>query len=273
MSRRKITCHNSSCRYWAAGYDGCNRRIVIGEDGTCESLQPGILHYIRLVWSSLAHKNYIDAVELDEAMRVGLFIVMRVFRLTMGQHVWGACDLITLHVCENTVFEDGHTLDEETALNHAVIAENIKLDTDEYMRLRPIVESDDDAPLIERLKALSKPEGETTTVRPARTVPSGYGWLAPDGSFTEADFGDHESTACRIIGMKGWDDHLSESEKTSGDYLTQERHYLLLHDPTGQNSIIVTGDESHATKAQREFLYDWMMANGHALRAGMYLRD
>lgn len=69
------------------------------------------------------------------------------------------------------------------------------------------------------------------------------------------------------------EDGTCESKKTPGDYLTQERHYLLLHDPTGQNSIIVTGDEPHATKAQREFLYDWMMANGHALRAGMYLKD
>lgn len=273
MSKRKITCRNSSCRHWMQECDGCDRRIIIGEDGTCESLQPGILHYIRHVWSSLARKNYVDAVELDEEMRIGLFIVMRVFHLKMGQRVWGTCELVTLHACEDTVFEDGHTLDDETALDHAAITENVRLDVDEYMRLRPIVESDNDAPLIERLKALSKTEGETTAARPSSTVPSGYGWLAPDGNFTEADFGDHESTAGHIIEMKGWGDHLRESKKTPGDYLTQERRYLLLHDPTGQNSIIVTGDESRATKVQREFLYDWMIANGHALRAGMYMKD
>lgn len=85
-----------------------------------------------------------------------------------------------------------------------------------------------------------------------------YGWLEPNGTFHEVEFGEHQSWADKYL-----EEHATEEEKSDysifpGDYLT-EKGWVLLHNPS-QGIAMVTKDAfKQYTKAQKEFLFDYYM--------------
>lgn len=111
-----------------------------------------------------------------------------------------------------------------------------------------------------------------------------YGWLAPDGTFTESPWGTHEESAMQIIDDKNhrWGHEYSawmedwkakapyEEHYMCRDFLVEAKGYCLIDSPhlTG---ICVT-HKKPLTKKQREFLYEYFYDKGDRAQAESYLR-
>lgn len=103
-----------------------------------------------------------------------------------------------------------------------------------------------------------------------------YGWLAPDGTFHEVEWGNHQEWANNYL-----KEHLSEEEQKAAlieinvsgmtksgtdimgaaDYLVR-RGWVLLHNPSQGIAIPTRNPMKRYTKAQKEFLYDYYMERG-----------
>ena len=89
-----------------------------------------------------------------------------------------------------------------------------------------------------------------------------YGWLAPDGTFYEVDWSEHQEWADDYIQEYYFEDWLKLPCKCndSGDYLI-DKGWILLHNPS-QGIAIVTGNSWKYTKSQKEFLYKYYIERG-----------
>ena len=89
-----------------------------------------------------------------------------------------------------------------------------------------------------------------------------YGWLAPDGTFYEVDWSEHQEWANDYIQEHYFEDWLKLPCKCndSGDYLI-DKGWILLHNPS-QGIAIVTGNSWKYTKSQKEFLYKYYIERG-----------
>lgn len=108
----------------------------------------------------------------------------------------------------------------------------------------------------------------------------GFGFVEPNGTFIESDFGTHTEKAYEIIKEKNWNDEYSSLKKESEkylspvDFLVNNKKYILLHNPimSGMgNTIAHTPDR--ITKAQREFLFDYYTREGNTSLAKYYLEE
>ena len=105
-----------------------------------------------------------------------------------------------------------------------------------------------------------------------------YGWLEPDGTFHEVDWGNHQIFAEKYIRENMTEDdwiaagvHLpgqfkSDNLHSFGDYLV-ERGWVLLHNPSQGIAIPTKNAVKRYTKAQKEFLYDYYMERGKETEA------
>lgn len=89
-----------------------------------------------------------------------------------------------------------------------------------------------------------------------------YGWLAPNGTFYEVDWSEHQEWADDYIQEHYFEDWLKLPCKCndSGDYLI-DKGWILLHNPS-QGIAIVTGNSWKYTKSQKEFLYKYYIERG-----------
>lgn len=98
-----------------------------------------------------------------------------------------------------------------------------------------------------------------------------YGWLAPNGTFHEVDWGEHQEWAQNYI-----EEHFPEVYNDSkvdmqvkcnvgligaGDWLV-EHGWILLHSPSQGIAFPTRNPLKRYTKAQQEFLYDYYMDRG-----------
>lgn len=98
-----------------------------------------------------------------------------------------------------------------------------------------------------------------------------YGWLAPDGTFHEVEWGNHQEWAQNYI-----EEHFPEVADDSevdlqqkcnvgligaGDWLV-ERGWILLHSPSQGIAYPTRNPIKRYTKAQQEFLYGYYMERG-----------
>lgn len=100
-----------------------------------------------------------------------------------------------------------------------------------------------------------------------------YGWLEPDGTFHEVDWGDHQEFAEKYIRENMTEDdwiaagvHVPGQFKSDdlysfGDYLV-ERGWVLLHSPSQGIAQPTKNPVKRYTKKQQEFLYDYYMERG-----------
>lgn len=86
-----------------------------------------------------------------------------------------------------------------------------------------------------------------------------YGWLEPSGKFHPADWGEHQEWACNYVLKLVNDGTLSEDDAPvdAGEWLVEEKGWVLLHNPAQGIPIITSGTIMRLTKAQKEFLYDY----------------
>lgn len=113
---------------------------------------------------------------------------------------------------------------------------------------------------------------------------SDYGWLEPNGTFHEVDWGDHQDFAETYI-----QEHMTEEEymasfvhapgqyKSSdlcsyGDYLI-DRGWVLLHNPSQGTAFPTKNPARPYTKAQKEFLYDYYKERGKEKEANDLWND
>lgn len=95
------------------------------------------------------------------------------------------------------------------------------------------------------------------------------GWLSPDGNFVEVVYGRHQKFAeeyCDWAGLSSvaWklyqDKKYTDIRHLFGDFLVYEQGWILIDAPSG--NICITRDESkHMSKAQKEFLYQYLIDN------------
>lgn len=100
-----------------------------------------------------------------------------------------------------------------------------------------------------------------------------YGWLEPDGTFHEVDWGNHQEFAEKYIRENMTEDdwiaagvHVPGQFKSDdlysfGDYLV-ERGWVLLHNPSQGIAIPTKNPVKRYSKKQQEFLYDYYMERG-----------
>lgn len=103
-----------------------------------------------------------------------------------------------------------------------------------------------------------------------------YGWLAPDGTFYEVDWGDHQEWAINYI-----KEHFPEVDNDSevdmqvkcnvgligaGDWLV-EHGWVLLHSPSQGIAFPTKNPVKRYTKSQKEFLYDYYIERGKECEA------
>ena len=98
-----------------------------------------------------------------------------------------------------------------------------------------------------------------------------YGWLEPDGTFHEVEWGNHQEWAQRYIEENfpevAEDDGVDMQTKCNvgligaGDWLV-ERGWVLLHSPSLGIAQPTKNPVKRYTKKQQEFLYDYYMERG-----------
>ena len=101
-----------------------------------------------------------------------------------------------------------------------------------------------------------------------------YGWLAPDGTFTPVEWGDHQKWANEKLkndGVMKKEEYLKNWDR-GGDYLVS-RGWILLHNPSHGIAQVTADPIRRITKAQKEFLFDYYTKRGLHSEAKMYLED
>lgn len=96
---KKTECRNLCCKHHQTG-NTCGTTLQIGANGQCQSFEKSLLYYFRLVLSALVNKNYIDATELTEEMKLGLYCVMTAYHLGFTTMEWGTCRMYALKADE-----------------------------------------------------------------------------------------------------------------------------------------------------------------------------
>lgn len=104
-----------------------------------------------------------------------------------------------------------------------------------------------------------------------------YGWLDPQGVFYPVDWGEHHLFAIDVAERNNWLPECREKYNgdifKSGDFLTKEKGWILLHNPSHGVAFVTRCEAKRITKAQREFLYAYYSDRGLRNEAEKYLED
>lgn len=109
-----------------------------------------------------------------------------------------------------------------------------------------------------------------------------YGWLAPDGTFHEVEWGNHQEWAQNYI-EENFPEVADDSEVDiqvkcnvgligAGDWLV-ERGWILLHSPSQGIAFPTRNPIKRYTKAQQEFLYGYYMERGKEKEANSVYKE
>lgn len=120
---------------------------------------------------------------------------------------------------------------------------------------------------------LQFPKDGDLDIKPVeKTKDEEYGFLSPSGKFYEGKWGTHAELAIEIIEDNNWN---NEVKRISGQNVAinflLEKGFILIHDPSSKDYIVVNKDE--ATKEQKEFLYQYFINVGNAYVANQYKED
>ena len=100
-----------------------------------------------------------------------------------------------------------------------------------------------------------------------------YGWLEPNGTFHEVDWGEHQKWAYEYL-----EEHAPQySEKIllyeAGDILTEQFGWVLLHSPGGGIAFPTKGETRRYSSKQKEFLYDYYISRDCKREANEIYQD
>lgn len=248
MMRTK--CKEFRCKHNRSEVCALDGGVEIGASGNCASFEKGIFYYFNLVWNALSRKNFIDMIELDNELRIGLYYVMSVFHIGFSEMEWGTCRMLVL---KNG--EDGPALKYEDIIALPVDKAALQKLYDEFNAGKlPGADVEKKAP-------------------PKKSQP--FGWLSPLGVFTEADMAEHEEAAHQIIVAGGFEEEYKAwfpgTGRTSRDFLSEIKGYCLIHNPSGSGGYIVSHRKA-LTKKQRDFLYGYFMDIGDRFKAEQFVK-
>lgn len=109
-----------------------------------------------------------------------------------------------------------------------------------------------------------------------------YGWLEPDGTFHEVEWGVHQEWAQNYMDEKFPEEAMNGDINLqtkcnvgligAGDWLV-ERGWVLLHNPSQGIAFPTKNPMKRYTKAQKEFLYDYYMERGKEKEANAIYGD
>lgn len=245
---RKVYCKNISCKHYQSG-DVCDTTVMLGYRGVCKSFEKGFVYYFHRVWDELRNSNYIDFVKInaDEDLRIGIFMVCKSYDIIFSEMEWGSCRIL--------MFEEsaeGKALHYEDIVSREINHKEFgKLFCDFQNGILPAI-----------------------TYQKAKKASQPFGWLSPDGRFTDGDFGEHEESAQNIIKEKGMESEYKEWRtdglKLARDFLAEVKGYCLIHNPTGSGGYIVSNAKPF-TKKQKEFLYGYFIDIGDRFKAEQYI--
>lgn len=107
-----------------------------------------------------------------------------------------------------------------------------------------------------------------------------YGWLEPNGTFHEVDWGQHQEWATEYVKENFPEEYKEISMQSNtgtgligeGDWLV-EKGWVLLHSPSQGIAQPTRNPVRRYTKAQQEFLYDYYMERGKEKEASAVFSD
>ena len=103
---------------------------------------------------------------------------------------------------------------------------------------------------------------------------SDYGWLAPDGTFFDVLWGQHEAWANRYVVEHFGIEHYGHSGTVQyGGTFLINRGWCLLHSPSLGNAIPTYDMIKGLTKAQKDFLYDYYIERGFSNKANSIFKE
>lgn len=243
-----IKCANIDCKFHTSK-DKCEVKEISIDCNGCNSFEKGWHYYINLVWQSLTNTNMIPLYSMTDDLRIGIYYIMKIYKVQFKETLYGTWKWITLHSSE-----DGQALNYEDF-------KNIEPDEDEIKQMITDV-------LLGKLPKIKKENDIKKTRQP-------FGWLSPTGEFTEGEWGDHAEKALEIIREKHFDDELvqymNDTSTDVRDFLTEIKGYALIHNPSMSGGYIVTHIKE-LTKHQKEFLYDYFMEIGDRLKAESFIK-
>ena len=210
--------------------------------------------YIEKALNKLGNSNIITDMDLSmsDDLRIGIYYVATIYGLKLCTHEHGTWRWHML------MTEDG-----DNGLNAKEI------------RALPIKQ-----PQYEKLLNDFLKEGPPKIKKsPKEKEYQPYGWLFPDGTYEEADWGDHEKKAEEIIkrlhmekGYQKW----KQDQRTNNRLNLLRRDFLidkgwcLIHNPSASGGYIVSHTKP-LTKKQKEFLYGFFADIGDMFKAEQYI--
>ncbi len=188
-----------------------------------------------------------------------MYYVMECYGLGFSEMEWGTCRMLLL--------KDG---EEGKPLNYEEIVKR-EIDMEKFRKH-----------LADFNAGIMPGQGEDQSKqRESKVQHKEFGWLSPEGTFTESPFGTHEESAEMICERKGFVDEYWKWVKENGDneighlmrdFLSEVKGYCLIHNPTGCGGYIVTNMKS-LTKRQKEFLYGYFMDMGDRFKAEQFIKE
>lgn len=105
-----------------------------------------------------------------------------------------------------------------------------------------------------------------------------YRFVTPKGDFLAGPWGSHTELAYQIIDNNDWYQEYynwsNRHDKSSTDFLVYVKHYVLLHNPAVYGRVQITRNtEYRLTKAQKDFLYEYLMKDGQDILANHIMRE
>lgn len=278
-----FTCENNLCAYWkwfnkSKNKCGYNDKIIIGCNG-CKCFKPGVYHYINEVWGAMKESNGIPLNNLTytKEVAIGCFLLTQLFPVKVSTYRHGGWEWMQFYLIED---KEG-----KNPLKRKDFPSNLNVNKfNEYN----IIAAEEGLDIFFK-KDFDKAEKEAKNEQLKQEkidlkYPPRYGWLAPDGEFFEGEFGEHEALARDIVNKK-FESHafLLANRKlrehggvpfnTMGDFLV-DRRWVLIDNPLRYGEDKITRNYKYPlTKAQKEYLYDYLYNRGNKERAKMYLEE
>lgn len=234
----------------------------------CEDYTPSFAAYVQAFYEAMGDSNMLLPQDTTPMVQIGAYYAMKIFGLTMvecnrGNWKW------FMFVKEGGDKKDSLTVDEiiKLPINNEVM--NDLVAKFKEGKLPPF---EDEKKVMEEEK-----KADDDLYAPyAGKEPLGWGMLSPAGAFYEAEFGTHEGQCLDMmkkLGLKWMTELNRTGMKSAVDYMVYIKNYVLIHNPFGQGTPIVTKGDKPLTISQRNFLYDYFMLRRDKETAYKYLKE
>ena len=261
-----LICNNRNCKYLNKDKkrNNCLFNCPTITNKGCISFKKDVLYYTDLGWKVLnKNSNMITSFDIaDKDTKIGLYFLMKLFNVAFSNSSYG--DWTWFSVIDP---DTNKNLTSEEIANRPINEEFL---VEIFNTFREDKEEEYIDNLINRHNSNKSKESETKN----EIKEPVFGWLSPSGDFFVGEFGTHEKIAHEIIKNK-FEDEFKESNyfPHAGDFLVQEKKYVLIDRPSGPLGAIQVSYNEYFdyTSEQKKFLFDYFMNIGDKNRAYNYV--